>query len=244
MDEQADPDSRQDALTRWVLGELRPDEAAAFEQLLAADPELAAEARSLRRAFDLIPYASLTAPPAALRSRLLAAVREQHAGRAGAARRQTWSRWLLAAATLAAVLLAWDGHRLRRELALHQQLTVTLTQPNVLHYFSLSGRQVLARSVGSVVLDLDAKKAAVVIHDLPALPEGEIYRLWALVGGNTVPCGHFNASDEGSVLRQLTIPVDAYTEPVSQLILTRETSAEPSRPLGPTVMVGRAAAIS
>ncbi len=231
-------------MTRYVLGELRHEERADLERLLAADPALAAEADSLRRALDLMPYAAAVDPPAPLRSRLLAAAGAPLERHTGAARRPRWSRWLLAAAGLAAVVLAWDGHRLRRELALHRQVTTTLTQPNVLQFFALSGRDARSRAFGSVVLDLDAKKAAVVIHNLPALPAGEVYRLWALVGESEVPCGQFNASGEGTVLRQLPIPVDAYTEPVSRLILTRETSIEPTQPLGPTVMVGRAAAIS
>ncbi len=244
MIDRADREAVEDAMTRWVLGEMRADEVADFERLLKTEPALAAEAEALRRALDLMPYAATAEPPAAVRSRLLAAAAGALERRTGAARRPPWSWWLLAAASLAALLLAWDGQRLRRDLALQQQLTATLTQPNVLLFFSLTGEAASARSFGSVVLDLDAKKAAVVIHDLPALPEGETYRLWALVGENTVPCGQFNASGEGTVLRQLPIPVDAYTEPVSRLILTREASAEPPGPLGPTVMVGRAVATS
>jgi hypothetical protein len=110
----------------------------------------------------------------------------------------------------------------------------TLQQPNVLLSFALDG--VASGAVGHVVLDLDAKKAAVVIRDLPALPSGEVYRLWARVGEQHVPCGNLTAAADGSVRTQLAIPVDAYTSPVQALMLTRETARDAAAPAGPAVM--------
>jgi hypothetical protein len=53
-----------------------------------------------------------------------------------------------------------------------------------------------------------------------------------------VPCGQFNASPEAAVRTVFPVPVDAYTAPVTRLILTVEPVSAPPRPLGPTVMVG------
>jgi hypothetical protein len=141
-------------------------------------------------------------------------------------------------AALLAIVFAWDGYRLRQELRLQQEVTTLLQQPNVLLSFSLEGTEKLGGAVGSVVLDLDAKKAAVVIRGLPTLPADQVYRLWALLKkGDKVPCGQFNTNAQGAVSSQLSIPVDAYTSPVVQLIVTREASSAPLRPVGPTVMV-------
>lgn len=130
-----------------------------------------------------------------------------------------------------------DDYRLRRQLKLQRQVMITLQQPNVVLSFSLGGTGRLWGALGSVLLDLHEKKAAVVIRGLPALPADQVYRLWALLAkGEKIPCGQFNANAQGVVLIQLPIPVDAYTSPIAQLIVTREPASTPQRPVGPTVM--------
>jgi len=233
-----DPAALEERMTRYILGELSPMEATAFESLLAENPELAEEARSLRQSFHLMPYAATAEPPPALRAKVLAAAR------AAARRRRT--RGLLsrssraALATAAALLIAvliWDGYRLRRELKLQRELIEVLQQPNVLLSFSMRGTAVTSSAFGSVVLDLDGKKAAVVLRGVPPLPGDQVYRLWALVGKVHVPCGQFNAKAEEGVVRQIPIPVDAYTAPIAHLLLTREPAAGAGRPMGAPVMV-------
>ena len=89
-----------------------------------------------------------------------------------------------------------------------------------------------------MILDLDGKKGAVVIRSLPALPEGQTYRLWAEVGAKMVFCGQFTSTAEERVVSQFPVPVDAYTEPVTRLVLTRESASAPRQPAGPAVMEG------
>jgi hypothetical protein len=136
--------------------------------------------------------------------------------------------------------LAWDGHRLRQELELQRDVATTLQQPNVVRQFALAGSGVMgtgfAPAAGTAVLDLDAKRAAVVIRGLPRLPAGQVYRLWARIGDGAVPCGQFNADEHGSVVSQFTIPVDAYTSPVRELFLNVEPAAQGPQPTGETVM--------
>src|SRR5260370_936315 len=80
------------------------------------------------------------------------------------------------------------GELLQRQ----QDVATTLQQPNVVRQFALHGSGI-SPARGTVVLDLDAKRAAVAIRGLPKLPAGQVYRLWARVGEGTVPCGQFNA---------------------------------------------------
>lgn len=68
-----DPRTLEDVKLSYVLGELGEVDASAFERELAADADLAAEVRDLRRAFATIPYAAITDPPSDLRARVLAA---------------------------------------------------------------------------------------------------------------------------------------------------------------------------
>lgn len=229
----ADRDAREELLTRYVLDDLPPAEARDVAAAAAADSALGRELAELRAALGSLAYTTVTPPPPGLRDRVLdAAVPEPSA--APPSRIVTWRRVVGAIAAALLLAVGLDDLRLRRDLALQQDLMTTLQQPNVLLSFALAG--VGTGAIGRVVLDLDAKKAAVVIHDLPALPSNEVYRLWARVGDQHVPCGNLAAAADGTVQAQLPIPVDAYTAPVRALVLTREAARDASAPTGPTVM--------
>jgi anti-sigma factor RsiW len=248
MSELTDRDALDDRMARFVLGELDERERADFEGAMASDPRMRADVDSLVRTLGLLPYAKLEPPPAGLRARLLAAAEgEAEAGAAaagiyeaaGARRRWPWSGLAAAAASLAAVVTISHNHELRKQLALQDQASGLLQQPNVVLAFSLAGSEQSSPAFGRVVLDLDARKGAVVIHRLPPTRAGQVYRLWALVGGKSVLCGEFSPDPEGTVLQQIPVPVDAYTETVKKLVLTLEAGTpSTSPPLGPTVMIG------
>jgi len=205
----------------YVLGDLGDDEARAFEERIAAEPTLAREVERMRAVLGLLPYAKATEPPPHLR---------------GAVLRAAWSTFGLAAAALLAVALGIDSYRVRRELRLERTVTAMLQEPNIVRSFALHGTGTASGAVGTVALDLDAKKGAVAIERLPALPAGQVYRLWALVGENDVPCGDFGVNPAGKIVNQFPIPVDSYTAPIARLFVTVEPAPAPPRPSGPTVM--------
>ncbi len=253
MIDPTDREALEDFMTRYVLGELRDDETRDIERLVERHPALRTEIARLQRTFGLIPYAAVTAPPPALRGRILEAARGAEVARptpsagtevrrppAPLSRRSTRifsvARVVGSIAALLIVALAWDGYRLRQELELQRDVATTLQQPNVVHQFALRGTGI-SLAAGTVVLDLDAKRAAVAIRGLPPLPPGQTYRLWARVGDGTVPCGQFNADGHGVVTSRFAIPVDAYTSPVWQLFLNVEPTEQGARPVGRTVMV-------
>jgi len=217
----------------YVLGELSPADAATFERRLAADDALAAEVRRLRATLGVLPYATAAEPPPGLRARVLAAGAAVPVRAPRAPRRVVWSRFAAAAAALLALAFGLDAHRVRRELALERALTATLEEPNVVRSFALAGA---GGAYGTVALDLDAKRGAVVLKGLRALPAGDRYRLWARVGDKSVFCGEFRASAEGDVVAQFPVPVESYTAPIAKLFLTVESTPRAPEPSGPTVM--------
>jgi anti-sigma-K factor RskA len=235
-------DVSEDRLVEYVLGELRRDEAQALENLMQADTQLAAEVRRLRQVFDLLPYAAVTEPPPELRARVLdaavARTRETAppAPAPRAPRRIVWSQFAAAAAAALAMAFGMDAWRTRQELALQREMTATLQEPNVVRSFALAGTGAARGAVGRVALDLDAKKGAVVLKGMPALPEGQVYRLWAKVNEKDVPCGEFRADRQGAVLAQFVVPVESYTAPLGKLFVTVEPSSLPATPTGPKVM--------
>jgi hypothetical protein len=256
MIDPTDRDTLEDWMVRYVVGDLAGAEASEMERLLDERRELRVEADRLRRTLGLMPFAVVTAPPAALRTRILAAAQHIEQPRPAArasvsdvarnvrvipvprsADRPTIRRVVGSIAAMLIVALAWDAYRLRQELQLQQDVATTLQQPNVVRQFALRGTGV-SLAAGTAVLDLDAKRAAVAIRGLPKLPAGQVYRLWARVGDGTVPCGQFNADAEGTVLSRFTIPVDAYTSPVRELFLNIEPLEAGPHPVGRTVMVG------
>ena len=233
MTEPRDPTAEELAVD-YVLGELPREEAAAFERRVADDPELAREVRRLRATLGLVPFATVTEPPARLRGRVLVAAGERvRAPVTRAPRRIVWSRFAAAAAAALALGFGLDSYRVRRELSLERELTATLHEPNVVRSFLLAGT---AGAYGTVALDLDAKRGAVVLKNLPALPPGNRYRLWAQVGDKSVFCGEFGVDPAGSIVAQFPVPVESYTAPIAKLFLTSESTPRPAAPVGPTVM--------
>jgi len=229
-----DPESAEELAVQYVLGELRPDEAAAFERRLGEDETLAAEVHRLRRVLGLVPLATATEPPPELRGRILAAAAAQarSARRARTApRRVVWSRFAAAAAAALALALGVDSWRTHRELDLQRELAQTLLEPDQVHRFALAGN-----GYGKVALDMDAKKGAVVLRDVPPLPAGQVYRLWAQVGDKSVFCGDFRAAPGGAVQAQFAVPVESYTAPVKGLFVTVEPAGPPGEPTGRRVM--------
>ena len=222
-----------DLAVDYVLGELSHEDAATFERRLAGDPELAEEVRRLRATLGLLPFAMVTEPPPHLRARVLAAGRASAPARTSAPRRVVWSRFAAAAAAVLALAFGFDAYRVRRDLALERELTATLREPNVVRSFALAGT---GGAYGTVALDLDAKRGAVVVKGLRALPPGERYRLWAQVGERSVFCGEFGASAAGTIVAQFPVPVESYTAPIAKLFLTKESTPRGPAPAGPTVM--------
>ena len=223
----------QDQAVQYVLGELPAAEARALEARLATDAMLAAEVRRLRATLGLLPYAVATEPPPALRTQVLAAAVAQHRARqVRAPRRVVWSQFAAAIAATLAVAFGIDSYRTHRELAMQQQVAQLLIEPNVVKSFAVAG----SGAVGTVALDLDSKRGAVVLRGATMLPAGQTYRLWAQVADRAVPCGDFHAAADGTVTAQFRVPVDAYTAPIGKLFVTVEPAGPGEQPTGPIVM--------
>jgi anti-sigma-K factor RskA len=241
-----EPSTREDQIVAYVLGELGPTDAAAFERALAGDAALAAEVRAMRRALAALPYATITEPPGDLRARVLAAAGTlDHAAapstRRPAAPRHHRSRawWPAAITALAAGLalyFAFDARHLRRELALEREVNALLQQPNVVVGFALAGAGSAAGAYGTVALDMDAAKGALALRGLPAAPNGRVYRLWARSAGKDVLCGQFAADAEHAARAQFVVPVRAYEGRIERLFVTLEPLADTPQPTGPRVL--------
>ena len=86
---------------------------------------------------------------------------------------------------------------------------------------------------GSIVMTPGEPKVVLILQNLLVLPQGQSYQLWAVIGGEKIPSGQFNASSQGTVFVKLFTPPSSK---VTALVVTIETAPTPNTPDGPMVM--------
>ncbi|MBD2255974.1 anti-sigma factor [Pseudanabaena sp. FACHB-2040] len=235
------PDNWQELLAGYVLGDLDPEELAQVQQLLADHPELGDEVRSLQATFDTLPYAlEPQAPPPPLRSRIMAAAQSVPA--APPVIRSPNRRWRLvpwlgvgwAVTALALAALAVDNYRLRQAQEQLETVVASFSQPAT-RFYALAGTEAQPQASGRLVID-PALEAAAIVTDLPVLPEGQAYRLWALADSEPVYCGQFNSQPSHEMFIRWSLPDPACSLATAQLLITAESATAPLVPAGPLVL--------
>ena len=122
----------------------------------------------------------------------------------------------------------------RQELSRYQGVVTLLRQPDN-RYLTLKGTVPEQPATGSLVIVPSQSAAILALRDVPALPEGQVYRMWALVDGNKVACGDFRPDAAGEVFVQL--PVDEWgTTP--EIVITVEPEQNLTEPVGEMVIFG------
>lgn len=222
----------QDQAVQYVLGELAAPEARDLERRMTSDTALADEVRRLRATLGLLPFGVAADPPPGLRAKVMQAAEAKSRARTVRPRRVVWSQFAAAIAATLAIVFGIDSYRTHRELEMQRQVASLLLEPNVVKSFAVAGDG----AVGTVALDLDSKRGAVVLRGAKGLPPDRTYRLWAQVADRAVPCGDFRPASDGTVRAQFQVPVDAYTAPIGRLFVTVEPAGEGDRPTGPVVM--------
>jgi len=113
----------------------------------------------------------------------------------------------------------------------------TLQQPGTLIY-SLHGSTLANSASGSLVLSTQ-KQVIVVVQNLPQLPDGQTYRLWADLSTQSALtyCGQFNSNREGVI--QLTPSSDRCGDRPKQMLITIDATTDPTTKGGPVVMQGQ-----
>ncbi|MDB9526477.1 anti-sigma factor [Oscillatoria sp. CS-180] len=122
----------------------------------------------------------------------------------------------------------------RQELSRYQEAIDLLRQPNS-RYMPLRGTEPGINSTGSLIIVVTMNSAILTLQDVPVLPEGQVYRMWALVEGEKVACGDFRPDESGRVFVQL--PVDQWGE-TPEIAITVEPTQELAEPIGEMVIFG------
>lgn len=142
----------------------------------------------------------------------------------------------IAAVTL--LTLGFDNYRLRQENQNAQAVIAALQQRGTLTY-ALEGTEKADTASGSLVVS-PSQQVIVVAKDLPVLPAGQVYRLWAMPPSGTNPtfCGQFNPGQAGGV-SQWVAPGKACQSTTVQMLITSEQASDPPVPKGSLVMKSR-----
>lgn len=241
MTEPLNPEHLEELMTGYVLGDLSPEEALEFQRLLAENPQLATEVSSLQEALEVLPYALPgVTPPPHLRTAILEAANSSLTPTSTPKRFSLpWSKIAAGAAALLALALGLDNYNLRQQLKVvqAQKDVIEVLQQRNTRLFTLTGTENANTASGSIAINTNEQKAVIVFQNLPASPAGQIYRLWAIVDDKKIACANFDASQQGTVLAEFTIPAAACSSTKSTLAVTLEPSTLPPQPVGPAVMV-------
>ena len=180
----------------YALDAVSPADRSRFERHLATCPSCRQETQGLHEATAMLAATSVTAPPDALRDRVLAAASQTRQGSPviGPAPRgaQPGRRWGLAAACVAlaaAVALGGlayhDQQQLSQEQSRARAVAAVLAAPDAV---MMTAR---AASGGSatVVMSHHERTLVFTAARLPALPSAKRYELWLMGGGRARAAG-------------------------------------------------------
>ena len=260
----------QELLAGYALGDLSPEEAEVVQHLLLENPQMLAEADRLQEVFNSIAYSlPEQEPPTQLKDAILrvaqatSAVNTSVAPGAtsnpadttdlsnlrrfaphGSRRRLKSNAWFSLGAIAAAALVAigLDNYRLRQETQEAKSVIAALQQRGTLTY-ALEGTTEANSASGSLVI-AKGQQVVIVAKDLPVLPAGEVYRLWAVPSAGKTPtfCGEFKAGSAGSFTAHWVAPPElwqVWKSPTVQMLITSEKASDPPVPKGSLVMKSR-----
>ena len=182
----------------YALNALDPAEAAEFEDHLAGCRQCREELASLQAATSSLAYGvEGPAPPAALRSRILAQARNERANVVPLHRRRPFqlTAGLAAAAAAAALVLAVWASSLSNTLSEERQARQNLERATAILAQQGTERIPVSGAQGTLVV-APTGEAALVVAGLDPAPDDKTYEAWVIEGGTPKPAGLFDA-DEG-----------------------------------------------
>ena len=250
------PEELELLMAGYVLGDLDPEEAAAFAQVLAQHPEIAAEVTALQAALEATDPLPDGALPPDLRSRILAAadppVAPAAIGLPDVPQRspvpfslKSPRSWLELAAAAMIVALGLNNYRLSQAL---QQSQAETRQYAALTY-QLRATQANSPASAQVVVDPNTLKGKISVQNLPPLPPGQVYVLWTVLAPtapfttdakDAILTQTFEVDDRGAAVQEVVVPVAfRSTELVTMVAVTVEDAAAPQKHVGKPIMLAK-----
>jgi anti-sigma-K factor RskA len=243
-----------DLAAAYSLGALDAEDLVRFEEHLRSG---CAECRRAladhRDALVQVARAVGAPPPPRARRRLMERVGRGRARRPASGRFWSGFRWAasvaVAAGLLAAVISTFVSARyearlgqMAREVAalreqMQQQLVaLTLLRDPVTRVVALAGLAPSPNARGRMIWH-EVQGGVLVAADLPPVPPGQIYELWAIVEGKPIPAGLFTVDGEGrGGVRVAALPG---APRVDQFAVTLEPAGGAPAPTGPMYLASK-----
>lgn len=241
-----------DLAAAYVLGALDPDEAREFKRLLAASPELAREVAELREVGVLLARgAPRVEPDPSLRRRVLDRVALERR-RVLARPRTRWLPRLAWAAAVAGIVGAVLFARQTRQA--DARLATLERQRDSLAGELVERERILDAILGSSTVQFrltspsdpqpgiqvfwNRQTNVWVLHAvaLRPAPDGRIYQLWFLRGGEAVPASTFDSEADGDIV--MTVPGPADPAGLTGAAVTEEPAGGSPQPTSAPILVG------
>lgn len=240
----------------YALGALGPDEARAFEALLARSPEAQREVAEYREVGALMALSVPGAAPAPdLKARVLARATAQRVAALPSPRR--WGAWAALAASLVAVAtLAVNQRNLRHDLAARDSTITSLQGMLSEREQRLAFREAELNAIldpGVSLTRLSSTGAPepgiqffwnhrtnmAIVHafNLKQAEAKRVYQLWFIPkSGKPIPSVTFNAEPTGhAMVSQVSVPQDVE---LTAAAVTEEPEGGSPQPTSPVLMVG------
>ena len=232
----------------YVLGDLSPEEAAQFEQVLAQHPEIATEVAQMQLALETTYAPAEVLPPPELRSRVLAAVptpfiQSEPIPDLAQTRQRFSLRTVLELAAAAAILaLGLNNYRLSQAL----QASQTETEKYAALTVQLQATQANSPASAKVVIDPNTLKGTIAVQNLPPLPPGKVYVLWTVLepaapfttdDKDAILTQAFEVDDRGASQQDIIVPAAFRAKDfVTKVAVTMEDAAAPQKHVGAPIV--------
>jgi anti-sigma-K factor RskA len=231
VSERFDHDELLDTAAAWVLGALPDDEAAAFEALLATDPEAQAEVARLQPVADALGLAVPPAqPPPSLKANVMAIVEREAELLAAAGpeadrppappapeRRGRLARLFARPGLVAAACACALAIGIGIGLGLSSGGPDTVEHP-------VTGVQQWASVSGDVVQRGDHGELQ--LANVPRLPNGQVYKVWLMRDGKPVGDRAFTPDPDGTA----SVNLRGDLHGASAVAISRETDPDVTAP--------------
>lgn len=250
------PDCEQQLIAGYVLGDLSSTEAALFEEILAAKPELAQQIAELQQALTLTYEFPEILPPRELRTKILAAHERSRTTQIHShpdlmanisfilSTKFPWGKVLGAVAAAAVMGLSVANYRLWQTL---QQTSLEAPESQQLVYTLQSTEEATAGAKVNLAVNPDKLEGTLSVNNLTPLPPDLVYVLWTVVGNDApfttdekgaILTEVFQVNDEGNLSRNIVVP-EAYrtSQTIKKLAVTIEKRAAPQAHKGSILLV-------
>jgi anti-sigma-K factor RskA len=254
-----DETSMQELAAAYALGALSAEESRAFEQHLAASPELQREVQEYREVGAVLAtMARGPAPAPDLKNRVLERISASKVRPlAGPAKRAHPAfHWIAMAASVAlAAGLAFSLVSTRQELASRRAATDSLRtalaavegrlqmREKTLNWILEPGIELsVLNSTGNaepkIQFFMNRQKRVAMVHafNLGPAEAGRVYQLWFIQDGKPVPSVTFNSESDGhAMIENITVPVGSG---ITHAAVTVEPEGGSQAPTSPVMLLG------